>query len=86
MRYLQPIPWRDVRPGTVITDGCRTPRTVIANDEVRPGVRLVLLEGLPPLPVYAHEHAEIVELDIADAVGAFHSAGFTVTPIEGNGS
>ena len=82
MRHLPPVRFDQLTPGTVITDGAGTPRTVIANDEARPGVRLLLLEGLPPLPVYAHEHADVVELDTADAIGNLFAAGLTIGIVE----
>jgi hypothetical protein len=86
MRYLQPIRLDQVTPGMVITDGANTPRAVLGIGTMRhrPGVLVIYLEGLPPIKVYAHEHAQPVELDAADAIGNLHAAGLNPAPIEGN--
>jgi hypothetical protein len=85
MRYLPPIRLDEVTPGMVITDGTNVPRTVLGIGTARrPGVLVIYLEGLPPIEVYRHEHAQPVELDTADAIGNLHIGGLNPTPIEGN--
>lgn len=85
MRYLPPIPWRSVAPGVIITDGTDTPRTVLhISRAARAGCLVIFLEGLPPVEVYVHEHAQPVELDTADAIGTLYAAGLNPAPIEGN--
>ena len=86
MRYLPPIRLDEVTPGMVITDGANVPRTVLGFGTVRdrPDLLVIYLEGLPPIEVYRHEHAQPVELDTADAIGNLYIAGLNPTPIEGN--
>ena len=84
MRYLPPIPWHLVTPGTVVLDGTMTPRAVVMNMP-HSVTRTVLREGVPsPIAVRHDDLAQPVELDTADAIGNLFAAGFTVTPIEGN--
>jgi hypothetical protein len=89
VRYLPPRPWAQVKSGDVVMSFNGITRAVIAND---PHPRLaghcmLLLEGLAePLVVRDYMPACVVELDTADAIGNLYAAGFTVTPIEGNGS
>lgn len=81
MRYLPPVPWRNVRPGTVVLDRTGTPRAVLINWE-NLGTCFVLLEGDPNSHyVSADQPITPVELGTADAIGTLHTAGFTVTPI-----
>jgi hypothetical protein len=84
MRYLPPIPWHSITPGTVVLDANGTPRTVIAAYEHALGSVTVLLEGCAPQYYPSYYQVMPVELDTADAIGNLHTAGFTVTPIEGN--
>ncbi len=85
MRYLPPIRLDEVTPGMVITDGANVPRTVLGIGTARrPSVLVIYLEGLPPIEVYRHEHAQPVELDTADAIGNLFAADLNPIPIEGN--
>jgi hypothetical protein len=84
VRYLPQQHWHEVRPGTVVLSFDGMPRAVISNIESPrvAGVRILLLEGMPePLYARAYHYAQPVELDTADAIGNFFTAGFTVTPI-----
>lgn len=81
MRYLSPVPWRDVRPGTVVLDRVGVVRTVVMN---LPNAitRTVALEGDPTVyTVSADQPITPVELDAADAIGNLHAAGLNPTPI-----
>lgn len=81
MRYLDPIPWTAVAPGTVVLDARGVPRTVVGNWE-NLGTCLVLLEG-DPTPHYYADSTMVtpVELDAADAIGALYAAGLNPVPI-----
>lgn len=61
-------------------------RTVLVSGE-HPrlvGHRVLLLEGLAePLIARNYQHACVVELDAADAVGTLYAAGLNPVPIEG---
>lgn len=84
MRRLPPVRFDRIAPGTVITDGTGHPRTLLAiTAAARPGILVIYVEGLSPVEVYAHEHAQPVELDAADAIGTLYAAGLNPTPIEG---
>lgn len=73
MRHLPPIPWADVRPGTVIMFN-GIPRTVIMNMP-NSVTRTVLIEGVPaPLTMVPTFFVQPVELDETDAIGALHAA------------
>lgn len=82
MRFLPPIPWRDVQTGTVVLDAGGMPRAVAANIIDIGDRRLVLLEG-DPRPHYTAGAALVspVELDESDAIGALYAAGLTPAPI-----
>lgn len=80
VRYLPPIPWHAVAPGTVVLiDG--EPRTVCANWE-NLGICLVLLEGDPDSHYFrCDDSAQPVELDDTDAIGNMLRAGLTLKEI-----
>ncbi|MET0426689.1 MAG: hypothetical protein ABW046_22670 [Actinoplanes sp.] len=84
MRHLPPIPWRLVRPGTVVLDSRGTPRRVLENLQMGSalGGRIVLVEGLLPAQVTNEWPAHPVELDTTDAIGNLFAADLTVTPIK----
>lgn len=86
MRYLPPVRWYGVAPGTVVVDNNGVPRTVLANDPAPTlGHRIVLIEGLAePIYIRDYQFAAPVELDESDAVATLFTSGFTVTPIERN--
>lgn len=85
MRYLQPVRWSDVTPGTVIMDNNGIARTVLANDP-HPrlaGHRMLLIEGIEPQEIRDYQFAAPVELDAADAIGTLYAAGLNPVPIGG---
>lgn len=82
MRYLPPIPWHAVPPGTVILDRTGVPRAVAANIADVGDRRLILLEGDPnPHDVTGATLITPIELDTADAIVELYVHGLNPVPI-----
>jgi hypothetical protein len=78
--------WPDVRTGDVVLDATGTPRMIHALLPILGGDGFtVYAEGWPAPVIVQNEHScQLAILDPADAIGTLHTAGFTVTLIEGN--
>lgn len=81
MRYLPPVPWHLIAPGTIALIG-GVPRVVhVVRGDVH-GVT-VFAEGIAPYrPSGPQLYAQPVQLDESDAVGNLLRAGLTVTPVK----
>jgi hypothetical protein len=81
MRYLPPVPWRLIAPGTIVLIG-GVPRVVhVVRGDVH-GVT-VFAEGIAPYRLPDPQpYAQPVLLDDTDAIGNLLRAGLTLTPIK----